>query len=235
MRTADAALGRRRSRPAALRALRAAAAACRRSTNRSSTSCFHWVVLATSWNILSGYSGYFSFGHGAFFGAGVYTTATLAGKLRLCRFSWTLPAAAAVAALLGVALGAVVFRVRRVRGELFALLTLAVTFVLGHHRAQHADRRRARHLPERGAGAAAGADATGALLSAGAGRRGGGAADRLRCSIRGSASGLFAIHDDEDVAEVMGVPTFRYKLAAFGSRARWPASPAASTRCSSPT
>ncbi|MGH8796485.1 MAG: branched-chain amino acid ABC transporter, partial [Caldimonas sp.] len=28
----------------------------------------HWVVLATSWNILSGYSGYFSFGHGAFFG-----------------------------------------------------------------------------------------------------------------------------------------------------------------------
>src|SRR5215207_9031383 len=36
----------------------------------------HWVVLATSWNILSGYSGYFSFGHGAFFGAGIYTTST---------------------------------------------------------------------------------------------------------------------------------------------------------------
>ncbi|HEX5769162.1 MAG TPA: branched-chain amino acid ABC transporter permease, partial [Burkholderiales bacterium] len=30
----------------------------------------HAIVLATSWNILSGYSGYFSFGHGAFFGAG---------------------------------------------------------------------------------------------------------------------------------------------------------------------
>jgi branched-chain amino acid transport system permease protein len=28
--------------------------------------------------------------------------------------------------------------------------------------------------------------------------------------------GLFAIHDDEDAAEVMGVPTYRYKLAAFG-------------------
>src|SRR5204862_3979134 len=27
--------------------------------------------------------------------------------------------------------------------------------------------------------------------------------------------GLFAIRDDEDVAEVMGVPTFRFKLAAF--------------------
>ena len=88
-----------------------------------------WIALATSWNVLSGYSGYFSFGHGAFFGAGVYTTATLAGRYEV-PFLWTLPAAAAVAAVLGVALGAIVFRVERVRGELFALLTLAVTFVL---------------------------------------------------------------------------------------------------------
>jgi branched-chain amino acid transport system permease protein len=29
-------------------------------------------------------------------------------------------------------------------------------------------------------------------------------------------AGLFAIHDDEDAAEVMGVPTYRYKLIAFG-------------------
>src|SRR5207342_1054593 len=28
-------------------------------------------------------------------------------------------------------------------------------------------------------------------------------------------AGLFAIHDDEDAAEVMGVPTYRYKLIAF--------------------
>src|SRR5262245_18415632 len=39
---------------------------------------FHWVALATSWTILSGYSGYFSFGLGAFFVAGMYTTAALA-------------------------------------------------------------------------------------------------------------------------------------------------------------
>ena len=32
---------------------------------------FFWVTLATSWNMLSGYSGYFSFGHGAFFGVGM--------------------------------------------------------------------------------------------------------------------------------------------------------------------
>ena len=41
-------------------------------------------------------------------------------------------------ALLAVGIGAVVFRLRRLRGELFGLLTLAITFVHRHHRAQHA-------------------------------------------------------------------------------------------------
>ncbi len=41
---------------------------------------FFWVALATSWNLISGYAGYFSFGHAAFFGSGVYTTATLTSK-----------------------------------------------------------------------------------------------------------------------------------------------------------
>src|SRR2546425_2363422 len=44
---------------------------------------FHWVALATSWSLLSGYAGYFSFGHGAFFGAGMYTVATLTAGLRV--------------------------------------------------------------------------------------------------------------------------------------------------------
>jgi branched-chain amino acid transport system permease protein len=58
---------------------------------------FHWVALATSWSILSGYAGYFSFGHGAFFGAGMYTTTTLAAGYGV-PFLATLPVAAAVAA-----------------------------------------------------------------------------------------------------------------------------------------
>jgi branched-chain amino acid transport system permease protein len=53
----------------------------------------------------------------------------LAGKFDV-PFLWTLPVAGIMAAVLGVTLGAIVFRVRSVRGELFALLTLAVTFVL---------------------------------------------------------------------------------------------------------
>src|SRR5207244_12905578 len=45
-------------------------------------------------------------------------------------FLAALPVAAVVATLLSVGIGAVVFRVKRLRGELFGLLTLAITFVL---------------------------------------------------------------------------------------------------------
>lgn len=172
----------------------------------------HAIVLATSWNLLSGYSGYFSFGHGAFFGIGVYTTAALVGKLGW-PFLWTLPLAALAAALLGVALGAVVFRVRALRGELFALLTLAITFVLATIVLNTVDG---------GPGIQVMADVpkisptpSGSLylLMLGAAALTLWAAYAVYHSRFGT--GLFAIHDDEDVAEVMGVPTYRFKLAAF--------------------
>jgi branched-chain amino acid transport system permease protein len=175
----------------------------------------HWIVLATSWNILSGYSGYFSFGHGAFFGVGIYTTAVLAGKLDW-PFLWTLPLAALVPAVFGVALGAIVFRLKRLRGELFGLLTLAITFVIGTI---------ILNTPIDGG--------PGVYLSAvpipAIGPTPSGSfyllilalallmlwiAYWIYCARLGS--GLFAIHDDEDVAEVQGVPTYRYKLLALG-------------------
>ena len=176
---------------------------------------FHWIALATSWAILSGFSGYFSFGHGAFFGAGMYTTATLAATYGV-PFLWTLPAAGAVAALLGVGIGAVVFRVRRLRGELFALLTMAVTFVLAtvvlntwidggpgvFLSAVEAPRifaSQASTIYVLGL-----AVALTAVMAAWAVRR------------ARFGRGLFAIADDEDVAEVLGVPTYRFKLVAFG-------------------
>jgi len=42
---------------------------------------FLYVVLAESWNIIGGFTGYLSFGHVAFFGLGAYTTAFLMNKL----------------------------------------------------------------------------------------------------------------------------------------------------------
>src|SRR3546814_18508285 len=74
----------------------------------------HWMILALSWNNLSGYSGYFSFRHGAFFGIGMYTSAGLADNLN-CPFLWTLPAAALLAALLGIARATVVLRFKAVQ------------------------------------------------------------------------------------------------------------------------
>lgn len=175
---------------------------------------FHWVILAVSWNILSGYTGYFSFGHGAFFGAGIYATAYLAGSIGW-PFLVTIPAAILVAAALGVALGAVVFRVASVRGELFALLTLAVTFVLATI---------ILNTPiDGGPGIyligvevpTLGPSQSSSIYMMGL----------VACILAVFVSywiyasrfgtGLFAIHDDEDVAEVMGVPTYRFKLYAL--------------------
>lgn len=175
---------------------------------------FYWIVLATSWNILSGYSGYFSFGHGAFFGVGMYTTAMLAGSFDV-PFLWTLPAAALVASLFGVAIGAVVFRVGSVRGELFALLTLAVTFVLATVVLNT--------RIDGGQGVNLGGVPLPALMPSPSSTFYilalvmALATVWIAYAIYGSrlGTGLFAIHDDEDVAEVMGVPTFRYKLQAF--------------------
>jgi branched-chain amino acid transport system permease protein len=179
---------------------------------------FHWIALATSWSLLSGYAGYFSFGHGAFFGAGMYTTTTLAATYGV-PFLATLPVAAAVAALLSVGIGTVVFRLKRLRGELFGLLTLAITFVLativlntrldGGPGVYLSNVPMPRLTPS----------PTGtfyllalalAVLTLGIAY----AVTRARLGL-----GLFAIHDDEDVAEVEGVPTFRYKLAAFAMSA----------------
>jgi branched-chain amino acid transport system permease protein len=174
----------------------------------------HWVVLATSWNILSGYTGYFSFGHGAFFGAGLYTSSTLLARFEW-PFLWTLPVAAAVAATLGVALGAVVFRVKGVRGEVFALLTLAITFVIGtivvNTPLDGGQGVSLSAVPVPAVGPTQ--SSTFYLLAL--------AAATLTLLIAWwitqsrFGAGLFAIHDDEDAAEVMGVPTYRYKLVAF--------------------
>ena len=175
----------------------------------------NWMILALSWNILSGYSGYFSFGHGAFFGVGMYTSAGLAAHLNW-PFLWTLPAAALMAALLGLVLGAVVFRVKAVRGELFALLTLAITFVVGtivlNTRIDGGPGISLNATPVPAIGPTASASIYLMALAA--------AVLTLLIAYKVHSSklgvGLFAIHDDEDAAEVMGVPTFRYKLLAFG-------------------
>lgn len=175
---------------------------------------FFWISLSTSWALLSGFAGYFSLGHAAFFGVGMYTTATLTTQFQV-PFLATVPAAAAVAALLGIGIGAVVFRLKRLRGELFALLTLAVTFVIATI---------ILNTPiDGGAGVFMSAvpmpdimpTQTGTIYVLGFAMCVATLAIAWKVAHSRLGMGLFAIHDDEDVAEAKGVPTFRYKMAAF--------------------
>ena len=175
---------------------------------------FFWVTLATSWNMLSGYSGYFSFGHGAFFGVGMYGMATFA-----TRFEWplwaSLLASGVAASCLALGIGAVVFRLRGIRGEAFALITLAVTFVLATLIVNTpidggpGVYLMGLEIPTLGPAPASTFYYLGllmAFISVWVARR-------LLQSRAGL--GLLAIHDDEDVAEVHGVPTLSLKMQAF--------------------
>ncbi|MDR6860820.1 ABC transporter permease subunit [Variovorax guangxiensis] len=175
---------------------------------------FFWIALATSWGILSGYSGYWSFGHAAFFGAGVYTAATLAGKWGV-PFLLTVPAAAAIAAALALGIGLVVFRIKSLRAEFFALLTLSVTYVLAAIIS---------NTPLDGGGGVYlsnvaipqfGTTVPGAIYLLGLALALAALAVSRRILRSRLGAGLLAIHDDEDVAEVKGVPTLHYKLIAF--------------------
>jgi branched-chain amino acid transport system permease protein len=175
---------------------------------------FFWVTLATSWNMLSGYSGYFSFGHGAFFGVGMYGMATFATKLEWSLWA-SLLASGVTASCLALGIGAVVFRLRAIRGEAFALITLAVTFVLATLIVNTpidggpGVYLMGLEIPTLGPAPASTFYYLGlvlAVISVGVARR-------LLHSRAGL--GLLAIHDDEDVAEVHGVATFGLKMQAF--------------------
>ncbi len=80
-----------------------------------------WAVMGLSWNILSGYSGYVSFGHAAFFGLGAYFVALAQIKLGLTPWI-SIPIAGLIGGLAGLLVGVPTFRLR---GHYFALAMLA--------------------------------------------------------------------------------------------------------------
>lgn len=176
--------------------------------------CF-WIAQATSWTILAGYTGYFSFGQGAFFGTGVYTSAVLVNRFGVDYFL-TIPLAGLAATLVALAVGGLAFRLGALRGEVFALLTLAVAFVLAAvaRLSVFVDGGQGQtvSIPDYpaflgdvpalvyrlGLVVALGAVVTSAAI--------------LRSRL---GTALFAIRGDEDVAEGIGVPTFRAKMTAI--------------------
>jgi branched-chain amino acid transport system permease protein len=174
-----------------------------------------WTIQATSWNILSGFSGYFSFGQAAYVGTGAYATAVLYGRHGVS-FYVTLLVAAGLCALLALAIGGLAFRLRSLRGEIFALLTLAVPFILGAlaRTSRAIDGGQGIPLPVPTFPAQIGLFQdflylVALLIAAGA--------VWTAFAIAHSRFGwaLAAIRDAEDVAEGLGVATFKYKLLAL--------------------
>lgn len=170
-----------------------------------------YIVLATAWNILGGYTGYVNFGSAAFFALGAYTTIVLINALA-APLPVLILAGGLVSGLLGLGIG---YLTLRLRGVFFSIATLALTVVL-----------QTMVINWEYVGGAKGINifrprdisgfsnyveflfAVMVLLAV--------AAVTVAWWIENSwiGRGLAAIRDNEEAAECMGVPTLKLKLFA---------------------
>ena len=165
------------------------------------------LMLAVSLNIISGFCGQISLGHGAFYGAGAYA----AGAVAVATGSPLLALAAAVVvgSLLGIAVG---FASLRVRSDFLAVTTIGVSFLLtGFVRKQGwlGGEMGISGIPPSGLGAAGN---MGLIIACAA------ATIALSLYINASWMGFSfrAVGEDEDAAATLGIQGAAYKIAAFG-------------------
>ena len=85
-----------------------------------------FVILATAWNILGGYTGYVNFGSAAFFAIGAYSTVALYNAFK-APLLLMIVAGTLVAGVAGLGLG---YLTLRLRGVFFAIASLALSVVL---------------------------------------------------------------------------------------------------------
>ena len=173
---------------------------------RAVIQIFMWIALAGSWNIISGLTGYVSFGHVAFFGAGAYT-----GSILIASAGWSWPIASLAGGLAaGVLALGIGWPCLRLKGPYFAIAMLGLNEVL-------------RALVSYFEGLTGGGnglslptlDATvpiyyamgviAVLVTVAA---------RLIIASRFGLR-LMTIREDEVAAEAMGIHTFQHKLLAF--------------------
>jgi branched-chain amino acid transport system permease protein len=167
---------------------------------------FMWIALAQSWNLISGLTGYVSFGHVAFFGMGAYTAGILIGTL-----GWAWPTACLAGGVMAMVLALVIgWPCLRLKGPYFAIAMLGLNEVL-------------RVIVSYYEGLTGGGNglslptlhasvpiyyAMGLVALA---------VTALTYLIITSRFGLrlMTIREDEVAAEAMGIDTFRHKLYAF--------------------
>ena len=173
---------------------------------RAMLQIFMWIALAGSWNIISGLTGYVSFGHVAFFGAGAYTGAILITK---AGWPWLPAALAGGVGACAVAL-VIGYPCLRLKGPYFAIAMLGLNEVL-------------RALVSYFEGLTGGGSglslptlhATVPIYYAMAATAAG--VTLVTYAILTSRFGLrlMTIREDEVAAEAMGIDTARHKLYAF--------------------
>jgi branched-chain amino acid transport system permease protein len=181
------------------------------------TQAMIWALLASSWDLLSGYTGQISFGHAGFFALGAYTAAAVSKHLGFS--SWIgMLLGAVVAAFVGLGAG---FPALRLRGHYLALVTLALAELI-RLVAQNwlavtggpfgiYDFGSFAGLPASGPARARAAYLLVAIVVAA-----GVALMLFVCHRTRAGRGFRAIREDEILAESLGINTTAYKLLAFG-------------------
>ncbi|MFL5368399.1 MAG: branched-chain amino acid ABC transporter permease [Myxococcales bacterium] len=168
-----------------------------------------FVVLATAWNILGGYTGYVNFGSAAFFALGAYSSIAL-DRFMGAPIALAILAGAVVAGLVGLGMG---YLTLRLRGVYFAIATLAmaeVLFTLVVNWEYVGGARGAYVVPIE---PPLGFRSMGRLLFTIMALMAAGSVAIARfVQISTLGRGLAAIRDDEVAAECSGVPTLRLKL-----------------------
>ncbi|MFC7157686.1 branched-chain amino acid ABC transporter permease [Halomarina halobia] len=176
-------------------------------------SILMFCILASSWNILSGYSGYISFGHAAFFGLGAYATALLVIRTGINPFLAIL-IAGVVTVIGSLPLATATLRLDDVQFSIVMLAFAEILLVASQTFEGLTEGVRGLALP-------IGDYALLVYVSM-----------FLLCVVTVLTSyfisrshiglALRSIHDDEDAAEAMGVNTTRYKVLAFSVSAFFP-------------
>lgn len=173
------------------------------------------IALASSWNLIGGFGGYASFGHGVFFGIGAF-----AGAIGIVRYGLPLPVVMLLGAALAALLALMFVPVFKQKGLYFALSTLAVMLVF-ETVLQHWTFTRGLRPHDLGWTLAPSLSLVeffylflGILVAV---------VGSIIVVIRSRIGyALRAIHKDEILAASIGVRTTKYKAIAFMISAAWP-------------
>jgi branched-chain amino acid transport system permease protein len=170
-----------------------------------------YIALAGSWNLMGGYTGYFSFGHAFFFGVGAYVVGFLLTKFGLSPFI-TCWLAGLVCALLALIVG---YPVLRLKGPYFSIATMCLSVIglaIAMNSPDITGGATGLYLPMLDVDVFTSRSIYYEIMLALA------VGITLLCrSIQKSrfGIGLFAIRENEVTAETIGVDTTKMKLAAF--------------------